>query len=164
MRSTKHMLQGVRKGRKFGSPSSSAIPTCKGGGKGRVEFNKKNKDAKLKSKCFDCDEVEHWAGGIQCKKPGAGSGKKQAHLTENENDAQMVDWEWMAVESESKVISISDALTAESSAYHVQLAPAGKSSSSAEHADASGASFRPPVQSSADAVLYVVGGVIRATM
>ena len=78
--------KGKGKGKGGGKGGSKVGP--KGGSKGgsvmdRVQNEKASRehsqrinDLKARSKCLDCDQVGHWHGDPQCKKPGAGLGRK----------------------------------------------------------------------------------------
>ena len=69
MREARHQLQSVRKDRGYGKANDSTFR----------KSSSNAADAKKASgrhPCFDCLEHGHWSGDPQCKKPGAGLGRK----------------------------------------------------------------------------------------
>ena len=70
MREARHQLQNVRKDRGYGKANES---TFRKSGSNAADAKK----ASGRHPCFDCLEHGHWSGDPQCKKPGAGLGRKK---------------------------------------------------------------------------------------
>ncbi len=70
MREARNKISEVKRDRGYGKPSQSGGSSPMKSS--RVQAKKQSGD----HRCWDCDQVGHWQGDPECKKPGAGLGKK----------------------------------------------------------------------------------------
>ena len=71
---TAKKLSGVTLGRKL----TERKPPQGGSSRPMRRDNRSIEDRKAAARCSDCDDMGHWAGDAECKKPGPGAARKQA--------------------------------------------------------------------------------------